>query len=416
MMGDRRRPLGIYGRIASKAPQSGVSNLVGSPHNLLHGRIASQDSVCGDVTISQDHVASERDYQRVIWRFALQSAARELLPREGVAHCMRGVIPRPNAPIGVEVLYAPLKHAAHFGGVQMCKSVWLCPVCAAKISERRREELSEALRIWSEEWSSETHRLILVTFTLRHHVKENLQDVLVALRRARRLLTSGRGAQDLAESHGVVGMVRSLEITHGQNGWHPHMHVLMFFDREVRIIPFEQEMKDRWGKCVAAVGRYASWQHGCDVRFSDRDIAEYVAKWGKEPQWTPAHEVTKAVTKAGRKGGRTPLQLLADYLNGDQAAGRLWLQYAVNLKGERQLWWSHKLRERLGLAVEKTDEEIAIEQEEIAVVLASLSAGAWRVVVANDARGELLEVAASGDPEQVQAFLSKLGVGRVLAG
>lgn len=390
--------------------------MVGSPHNHLYGRIASHDGVWSGVTESQEHVAPERDCERVIRRFALQAAARELLPREGVARCMRSVIPRPDAPIGVEVLYAPLKQAAHFGGVQMCKSVWHCPICAAKISERRREELSEALRIWSEEWTSETHRLILVTFTLQHQAGENLRVVLDALRRARRLLTSGRGAQELADTHAVVGMVRSLEITHGQNGWHPHMHVLMFFDREVRIIAFEQVMKERWGQCVEAVGRYASWQYGCDVRFSDRDIAEYVAKWGKEPQWTPAHEVTKAVAKAGRKGGRTPLQLLSNYLSGDQAAGRLWLQYAVNFKGERQLWWSHGLRERLGLEAEKTDEEIAVEQEEIAVVLASLSVGAWRVVVSNDARGELLDVAASGDPAQVQAFLSRLGVGQALAG
>ena len=73
--------------------------------------------------------------------------------------------------------------------------------------------------------------------------------------------------------------------------------------------------------------------------------------------------------------------------------------------------WSSGLRERLGLTKEKSDEEIAIEQEEIAVVLSSLTTGAWRIVLANDARGELLEVAAGGDPAQVEAFLVQLGVG-----
>jgi hypothetical protein len=117
------------------------------------------------------------------------------------------------------------------------------------------------------------------------------------------------------------------------------------------------------------------------------------------------------VTKAGRRKGRTPMQLLADYLNGDSAAGRLWLQYAVNFKGERQLRWSTGLRDRLGLTKEKTDEEIAIEQEEVAVILSSLTTGAWRIVLANDARGELLEVASRGDPAQVEAFLVQLGAG-----
>lgn len=107
------------------------------------------------------------------------------------------------------------------------------------------------------------------------------------------------------------------------------------------------------------------------------------------------------------------MQLLADYLDGDQRAGLLWLQYAVVLKGQRQLVWTPGLRERLKLGQEKTDEELAVEQEEIAVVLSSLSVGAWRVVIANDARGELLEIAHSGDPAKVTAFLTQLGIGDV---
>lgn len=363
----------------------------------------------GGVTESQDYMA--RAAGSTIRRFALQSAARELMPREGVARCMRAGHPREDGTWGVDVLYAPVKAAAHFGGLQCCKSVWLCPVCAAKISERRRIELAEGLNAWLQFTTGERRRTLLVTFTLAHERSDDLSVVFDALKRARKLLVGGRGAQQLKHDHGVVGMVRALELTHGLNGWHPHLHVLMFFDREVPILAFEQAIKARWSQCVGAAGRYASWEHGCDVRFSDSDISNYIAKWGKEPDWTTAHEMTKAVTKTGRRKGRTPMQLLADYLDGDEAAGRLWIQYAVNFKGERQLRWSNGLRARLGLEKEKTDEEIAIEQEEIAVVLSSLTTGAWRIVLANDARGELLEVAARGDPAQVEAFLVQLGAG-----
>lgn len=313
--------------------------------------------------------------------------------------------------MGVDVLFAPAQQAAHLGGLQMCKSVWLCPVCSAKISERRREELTGALKGWLESPAGEIRRLLLVTLTLQHDRGDDLSEVFGALKKARRLLVSGKAAQAFASEYGIVGTIRTLELTYGENGWHPHLHILMFFDREVRIIPFESAIKERWSRAVGSAGRYASWQHGCDVRFSDADIATYVAKWGKEPNWTPAHEMTKGVAKLGRRGGRTAMQLLSDYLDGDGDAGRLWLQYAVNLKGERQLVWSHGLRDRLGLLEEKTDEEIAMEQPEIAVILASLTLGAWRVVIANDARGELLEVAAGGDPAQVEAFLVQLGAG-----
>lgn len=311
----------------------------------------------------------------------------------------------------VDVLYAPTKAAAHLGGVQCCKSVWLCPVCSAKISEKRRAELSEALATWLESPAGEARRLLLVTFTLSHTAGDTLATVFGGLKKARRLLVSGKAAKAFKDQFGVVGMVRSLELTHGTNGWHPHLHVLYFFRQEVPILPFEAAIKARWSQCVRSAGSYASWAHGCDVRFSDRDISEYLAKWGKEPDWTPAHELTKGVSKLGKRGGRTSMQLLSDYLDGDQAAGRLWLQFAVNLKGERQLFWSKGLRDQLGLAKEKTDEELAVEQEEIAVILASLTLGAWRVVIANDARGELLEVAATGDPARVQAFIESLGAG-----
>ena len=361
--------------------------------------------------VTESQLPMAKDHGRVIRRFAMQSAARVLLPREGVAKCMRATFPREDGTTMVDVLYAPAKAAAHLGGVQCCKSVWHCPVCSAKISEKRRVELSSGLATWLESPAGEVRRLLLVTFTLAHNASDSLATVFGALKKARKLLVSGKAAQAFKDTFGVVGMVRSLELTHGANGWHPHLHVLYFFEREVPILPFEAAIKARWSQCVQSAGSYASWAHGCDVRFSDAAISEYVAKWGKEPDWTPAHELTKGVSKLGRRGGRTAMQLLSDYLDGDDQAGRLWLQFAVNLKGERQLVWSKGMRQRLGLEVEKTDEELADEQEEIAIILASLTMGAWRVVIANDARGELLEVAAGGDPAQVEAFLVQLGAG-----
>ncbi|MBL0830567.1 protein rep [Klebsiella pneumoniae] len=397
-MASGRAPLGIIGKCSSTASQSHKKNGVAENATYIHENVLPELGATG----------KERD-ERVIRRFSLQSAARELLPRELVAKCMRQVVPRDDR-LSIDVLYAPAKNAAHFGGLQICKSVWHCPVCSAKISERRREELTQGLGNWAAETAG-TRRTLLVTFTLQHSRDDSLPTVFDALTKARKLLVSGRGAKAFNERYQISGMVRSLELTYGDNGWHPHLHVLMFAEAEIPFLPFEREIKDRWTQCVAAAGSYASWQHGCDVRFSDADIAAYVAKWGKEPAWTPAHELTKAVSKMGRRNGRTPMQLLADYLDGDQRAGLLWLQYAIVFKGQRQLAWSPGMRERLGLAEEKTDEEIAVEQDEIAVVLSSLSVGAWRVIIANDARGELLEVANSGDPGRVGAFLARLGIG-----
>ena len=147
------------------------------------------------------------------------------------------------------------------------------------------------------------------------------------------------------------------------------------------------------------------------MRAADGAVGDYVSKFGAD--WTAAHELTKAVVKKGRRAeSRTVAQLLADYaLAGDTQAGALWREYAVLFKGKRQLVWSDGLRARLLPELEeKSDEELANEHDELAVLLATLTLSQWSRVVANDARAELLTVAGSGDREQLVSFLACLGV------
>lgn len=357
-------------------------------------------------------------------RFALQATARSILPRERVSTCLRRPIPAQSygsvSALGdrrlvgrrgvVDVLYAPVAGQAHYGGLQVCGSVWLCPVCAAKISEKRRLELSSAVSSWLTSDELLPRRTILVTLTLQHKLGNNLSVVLDWLKTARKGLVSGRWSREFATAYGLVGSVRALEITYGRNGWHPHMHILMFFDRDLPILPFTDDISSRWSYLVSRAGGYANLENGCDVRYSDADIADYVAKFGREPKWTAAHELTKQVVKISKKGGSTPLELLRSAMWGDTDAARHWLEYAVNFKGQRQLFWSQGLRRRLGLLGEKTDEELALEQDTIAIILAELTYEQWRVILLNDARADLLNVASSGDTDMVWGFLASLGV------
>ena len=80
-------------------------------------------------------------------------------------------------------------------------------------------------------------------------------------------------------------------------------------------------------------------------------------------------------------------------------------------RGRHQLVWSDGLRARLLPELEeKSDEELANEHDEMAVLLATLTLSQWRAVVGNDARAELLSVAASGDRAQLVSFLACLGI------
>jgi hypothetical protein len=206
-----------------------------------------------------------------------------------------------------------------------------------------------------------------------------------------------------------------LENTSGDNGHHPHQHILGFLRGGVDVDAFTSELRDLWLGAVARVGRYASPRWGIHVEHTDAKIADYVAKVGKEPKWTAAHELTKSWNKRGGDDHFSMAQLLEIYvIAGDGEAGRRWREYALAFKGRKQLVWSDGLRALLlpvELQEEKEDEDIVNASVEEAVFLARLDLAAWRVVLAVDARFELLQAAGSGDVGEIRRFLLSLGIG-----
>jgi hypothetical protein len=346
-------------------------------------------------------------------RWALQAQARELLPGERVAWCLRRTMF--DAATGrsmpwVYVMYSAKIRRAHYGNLMCCSSVWHCPLCAAKISERRRLELVAGV-------DASGYQPVLVSVTLQHHLADSLRGSLDALLGAWVCLKSGRSWQDFKNDHGLVGSVRSLEVTYGSSGWHPHLHILFFARPGVDVPALSAALKLRWIEHLKKFKRTASLAYGVDVRSANSDVADYVAKWGREPvdklrpaAWSVESELTKSGSKFARGESSSMLGLLDRFADGDAAAGELWKIYAREFKGKRQLVWSAGLRELLGLGKELTDEELAVLEVEDASLLATLSLQTWRGVLGNDARGELLEVASKGDAGMLWAWLHNLGI------
>lgn len=341
-----------------------------------------------------------------ILRFLLQAEAARLMSDERVSICLKRPIP---AAVTVDIAYSASKQKAHYKNLQVCGSVWMCPVCASKISEVRREELSLAL-------AASKYTPMLITFTLRHHKGDKLKELLTALMTAFDSFKSGQYWQKKRLEFGWIGSIRSTEVTHGDNGWHPHLHDLVLLESPLtpeNLIFFTNLLKERWSMVLRRAGRDASWDHGVDVRIGHNDIADYVAKYGKLPKvtgWTITHELTKAVVKKAHKDGKTAYQLLADSMTGDKASGRLFMEYARVFKGKKQLVWSKGLRALLGLMDEKTDEQIAAEVDQAAYVLLYLTIDQWKIIVRENGRAELLAEAAHGDRERVVAWLSDYGI------
>ena len=359
----------------------------------------------GSNTRNNDHPDAERD-RRVIERFAMQSVARELLPGERVAECLRAIVP---GQAHVKIMHSPSVMRAHYKHLLVCASVWNCPVCAAKISERRRVELTAAL--------DRNDELVpaLLTFTVQHTRAHPLKETLAALLAAYKRMCHGKAWEGFRDRFGLIGTVRALEVTYTLNGWHAHTHTLALFDDRPNEDELHRFLSGRWIASVRKTGRFASDGHGCNVEFRKKAIGNYVSKFGE--QWGIEHELVKAVSKVSKSDkGMTPFGLLADYLAGNKASGRRFVEYAQAFKGCRQLVWSKGLRSKLGIGEAKSDEVIAKEIEQDAVLLAMLSRLQWRRILANDIRGELLAVAHQGDVDKVWSFLAEFGIERYQVG
>ena len=76
-----------------------------------------------------------------VQRFMLQSVARRFLPKSRTDKCLR----LRTKGKEIQVWQSTEYKTASYAGLQTCGSVWACPVCAAKIAERRRAEVVAAM-------------------------------------------------------------------------------------------------------------------------------------------------------------------------------------------------------------------------------------------------------------------------------
>jgi hypothetical protein len=295
----------------------------------------------------------------------------------------------------------------HYKGLATCGSVHACAICASKIQERRRQEVAQAIA-----YSGTIQRVpYMASFTFPHRVDQPLFHLLKLQQKAIKKLRGSRGYIALMALCKSAGRIRSLEVTHGQNGWHPHTHELLFLDGETHADWLREELAALWLKACASVGLFRPGidsesdfhRHSVDVRAGDEGAAAYIAKMDDQSKWGLSHELTKSSSKQGRRAGVHPFRLAEQ-----TTTAHLFVEYVWAMKGQRQLVWSRGLKAAVGV-VEKTDDEIA--QEEVSKVddQIHILPDAWLYVVGNDARWELTWAAKVGGAPEVYKFLSLLG-------
>jgi hypothetical protein len=299
---------------------------------------------------------------------------------------------------------------AHYAGLVTCNSVWQDPVCSAKISERRRVDATKAIEVMN----AEGYRVYMMTCTIKHGRHDNLRELLTGFLDAHRGLSGNWAGKKIKQDFGIMGTIRALETTWGQGtSWHPHAHQLVFVgNQEIDEDELEERMWRAWQTEAKRVGLTVH-RKGFDFDRTRGAAGDYVAKWGREPIRTPwgvEHEITKAHIKQSRQTDRyTPFGMLRAIHEGghDELVPRF-REYALYFKGKSQVQWSRGLAAMLGMR-DLTDEEIATEKRVEAILLGRLTREQWKVVLANDVRGEILLIARQGEWSLVVDFLRDLG-------
>lgn len=385
--------------------------------NNIVSQKESQFSSLGTITKSHSLSACNPcgvDVSRV-QDFILQDIAGDVLKKKfRVQICLKRKIDRNKL---VNVCFNESTSKAHYGNVIRCGSVWVCPVCAKKITEFRKNELKQITEKWISGItikkleskpkdfigpknllignSIDKGHLYLLTLTMPHYSFQSLSLLKEKLKIASTYFFGGKNNEKMFQNQlGKHFHVKNTEVTYGQNGWHPHHHILIFSDKYLSIKEFSKirdDLADHWSKSLHHAGirklkgdeKYIA----CDLQ-DGTYASDYVAKWGIES------ELTKGHIKKGRDSF-TPFDFLrlieSDSKAFDKDPSDLFREFADAFKGVPQLSYSRSCKFAHSLE-DKDDDEIMNQTLDEAIFLRDVDDYAFKLICKHKKRAQFLDL------------------------
>ncbi|MGH1491795.1 MAG: hypothetical protein ACRBK7_20800, partial [Acidimicrobiales bacterium] len=269
-------------------------------------------------------------------------------------------------------------------GLVTCGSPWSCLSCSYKIRAKGARNIAQAVAAHIATGGG----VLFATFTMSHDRSDELDRLWKILSAGWAYMTAGRQWVDFKAEFGLVGSIKAVEVTHGGNGWHPHIHVLFFidepmndFDREHDYRAFRRQLRQRWITWFHNKHkRNVSQEFG--TRFdpvkpdeSDR-VGIYCTKVG--------YELAMADSKIGRtEGQRHPFAIAHDAArNGDKADVMLLREWITGSKRKKSIQWSgEQVKAYVTDDVDKTDLELAQEEQVGDEALLVVDRDLWRDLI-----------------------------------
>lgn len=156
--------------------------------------------------------------------------------------------------------------------------------------------------------------------------------------------------------------VKTYEFTYGENGWHPHIHMLMWVDKKDlnKALKYEQELNDRWWHCVKKIAKDIFKEDITDSLCADWKLKYHKPVFISKDQngnvipqksshyitgWSGNHELTSSNYKKARGNNLTPYNLLEKAAESKTKEKtdewlKIYAEYAVATKGNRRVEFS----------------------------------------------------------------------------
>lgn len=331
----------------------------------------------------------KEDFSRLLWR--LQAKMWGVTHDKNLRGCHRWLAPHAG---GASVQWGEKR--SRFGQLQNSRSVWASPVASLKIGTLRAAEVQHALDNWMK---TPGNGVAFATLTLRHRHGQTLREVWDTLAYCWARVTQTAkwrgGSRTIGdkEKYAIAHWIKTVEVTHGKNGWHVHIHTIFLTEKQLSENECEElrsSIFSRWQAGALKRGFAApSEQNGVKIDAATTDtyrqaLANYLVKghFG-----SLGHESAGGSFKLARGENMTPFQILdcVDSHDPDmrERAIKLWHEWEKVSKGRRQMAWSKGAKKELGI-VDLTDDELLDmderEQEEMLHTLGIIALAEWKKI------------------------------------
>lgn len=310
----------------------------------------------------------------------------KLLGSRGARDCMSPL----DGPV---VAHVSDQATVHVRGVKRCGSSWVCTVCGPTVRSRRARDIDHAVE-W---WLDHGREVWFITVTVPHCAPGCVREHVHGHHRLRALrqqlsgmwsdMWQGEAGKALREAESVEYRIVAPEITYGSNGWHPHLHGLLF----VRPGFDPVQVARRWRQMFERNGIGDRYVPSVSVELhryvpGDEMVGEYLLA---ADTWGAGLELARADLKSNH--GVTAAAILELASTGEKRWVARWCEYEAATKGWHSVRWSPGLRDLVGLDAERTDADLAASDDAGEVVATVITpAAVWAGAIGSGSMPALL--------------------------